>query len=225
CLVSIFSYAEVPHLINYQGFLTDSKGKPLEGMYEITFRIYDAETGQGEMSPWEEVHTGINIQGGIFSVILGSITPLDLPFDKPYFLEIQVGDEVMSPRQRITSVGYAIRAERAEEADSATQAQNAATVEGGDNIIKAWIHFDGTGTIIHGRFNVTSVVKNSIGVHTITWDTDFANTGYCCVVSSDDKGFLEVSDYAVGSVVVRGFSKDGFASDHNGICVIACGDQ
>ncbi len=55
------------------------------------------------------------IQKGIFSVLLGSVTALNLPFDKQYFLEIKVGNEVMSPRQRITSAGYAIRAEVAED--------------------------------------------------------------------------------------------------------------
>ena len=107
-------YAEIPHLINYQGRLTDTDGSPLEGAYELTFRIYDAESAGSLL--WEETHPGVTIQKGIFSIILGSVTDLNLPFDKPYFLEITVGDEVMSPRQRITSVGYSLRAETAEEA-------------------------------------------------------------------------------------------------------------
>lgn len=102
-------YAEVPHLLNYQGRLTDSSGIPLNGSYAITFRLYDAETAGNLL--WEETHTGALIQKGIFSVLLGSVTALNLTFDKPYFLEIKVGTEVMSPRQRITSAGYAIRAE------------------------------------------------------------------------------------------------------------------
>ena len=103
------SNAVVPHLINYQGRLTDSGGTPLNGAYDITFRIYDAETA-GSML-WEETHLGAVIQKGIFSVLLGSVVNLNLAFDIPYFLEIKVGAEVMSPRQRITSAGYAIRAE------------------------------------------------------------------------------------------------------------------
>ena len=122
---SVASYAEIPHLINYQGKLSDKDDNPLEGAYDITFRVYDALTGGNLL--WEEVHTGITIQKGIFSVILGSVTNLDLSFDAPYFLEIKVGAEVMSPRQKITSVGYAIRAETA---DTAVNTTNADTIDG-----------------------------------------------------------------------------------------------
>jgi len=106
------SYAAVPHLINYQGKVTDKGGNPLNGSYDITFRIYDAESAGNLL--WEETQTGVVVDKGLFGILLGSVTALDIPFDKPYFLEIKVGTEVMSPRQRITSAGYAIRAEVAE---------------------------------------------------------------------------------------------------------------
>jgi hypothetical protein len=109
------AFAEIPHLINYQGRLTDTAGVPLNGSYNLTFRIYDAETAGNLL--WEETQTGVIINKGIFAVLLGSVTNLNLAFDKPYFLEIKVGNEVMSPRQRITSAGYAIRAEVAESAE------------------------------------------------------------------------------------------------------------
>ena len=109
------SFAAVPHLINYQGKLTDNNGVPLEGSYAITFRIYDGETAGNLL--WEETQAGVVVQKGVFSVLLGSVANLGLAFDKPYFLEIKVGNEVMSPRQRITSTGYAIRAELAEGVD------------------------------------------------------------------------------------------------------------
>lgn len=113
-------YAAVPHLINYQGQLTDKNDTPLTGAQDITFRIYDAETA-GTML-WEEPHTGVIVEQGIVSIMLGSINNLNLPFDKEYFLEIKVGNEVMSPRQRMASVGYAIRAEKADAAISANTA-------------------------------------------------------------------------------------------------------
>ena len=115
-LLSSLVYAAVPHLINYQGRLTDSSGTPLNGAYSLTFRIYDAETAGNLL--WQETHSGVVIQKGIFGILLGSVTNLDLPFDKSYFLEIKVGNEVMSPRQRITSSAYAIRAETAEDANT-----------------------------------------------------------------------------------------------------------
>ena len=128
-LLATTVYAAIPHLINYQGKLTDPNGKPLEnGSYNITFRIYDAENG-GTML-WQGTYS-VSIQKGIFSVLLGDISDpgynfTNLSFDKPYYLAIKVGsDPEMSPRQKITSSGYAIRSETAE---NAIQAQNAATV-------------------------------------------------------------------------------------------------
>lgn len=121
------SYAAVPHLINYQGRLTDSSGTPLNGSYNLTFRIYDAETAGNLL--WEETNAGVVIQKGIFSVLLGSVTALNLAFDKPYFLEIKVGNEVMSPRQRITTAGYAIRAEKAEGAEGTIKATGGLVIE------------------------------------------------------------------------------------------------
>ena len=105
----LMANAAVPHMINYQGRLTDTNGTPLNGAYQLTFRIYDAETAGNLL--WEEAHSGVVIYKGVFSILLGSVTSLDLSFDKAYFLEIKVGNEVLSPRQRIASAAYAIRAE------------------------------------------------------------------------------------------------------------------
>lgn len=106
----------VPHLINYQGRLSDSSGNPLTGSYNVTFRIYDALTAGNLI--WSETQNGVVVNKGLFCVLLGSVTSLNAAFNIPYYLEIQVGSEVMSPRQQITSAGYAIRAEKAESADA-----------------------------------------------------------------------------------------------------------
>ncbi len=108
--------AAVPHLINYQGQLTNKDNKPLDGTYKLTFKVYDAESGGNLLS--EELFDSVFVEKGVFSVLLGSGKAQNglpligaLAFDKPYFLEIKVGDEIISPRQRLTSTGYAIRAE------------------------------------------------------------------------------------------------------------------
>lgn len=108
--------AAVPHLISYQGRLTDASGNPLTGSYAVTFRIYDAETA-GSML-WEETHLGVVVEKGLFSVFLGGVAALNVTFDRPYFLEIKVGTEVMTPRQKVTSAAYALRSEKAENADA-----------------------------------------------------------------------------------------------------------
>ena len=66
---SSLAIAEIPHLINYQGRLTDSGGSPVaDGVYNITFRIYD-DPNTGTLL-WEEPRTGVQVQKGIFNIIL-----------------------------------------------------------------------------------------------------------------------------------------------------------
>lgn len=103
------SYAEIPKLINYQGRLTDSQGKPLTTA-KVTFRIYDADTAGNLL--WEEIYNPLQMDKGIFNVLLGGKTPLNLAFEKQYYLAIQVGSDLeMYPRQRLASVSYAFTAQ------------------------------------------------------------------------------------------------------------------
>jgi hypothetical protein len=134
--------ADIPKLINYQGMLTDDSGNPLTGSYDLTFYIYDDTTG-GELE-WSETQSGVQVQDGLFNVVLGKQTVLNEAFDESYWLAVKVGTETM-PRVRITSVGYAYRAKIA---DSATVAVSAPTGGGWtDNgtVIKLQTYSDSVG--------------------------------------------------------------------------------
>ncbi len=115
------SFANVPKLIRYQGFLKNSQGVPLEGPYTLTFRLYPAATGSTPL--WTETQTSVPVSTGSFSVLLGSGTTLPagapgldtIDWSTPAWLSIQVGpDPELAPRQQITSVPLAIRAGVAE---------------------------------------------------------------------------------------------------------------
>ena len=112
-LISFSAFA-VPPAISYQGYLTDPSGSPVDGNVDITFSLYDAETS-GSHS-WQETQISIAVSKGLFKVELGSISPFATgQFDIPMWLGIQVGaDAEMSPRQPLSSVGYALKAEDAE---------------------------------------------------------------------------------------------------------------
>ena len=112
-LITWPAIAQVPQLIRYQGTLVDSNNVPLEGTYNLTFRLYGAATGGTAL--WTETQTAVAISRGVFNVLLGQVAPLTLTFDKDYWLSAQVGtDAEMSPRQRLTSVPYAYRADVAD---------------------------------------------------------------------------------------------------------------
>jgi len=94
-----------PKLIRFMGNLKDADGLPLEGAYNVTLRLYEHETD--ETAVWEEVQQ-VDVATGLLDVELGSVTPLDILFDRQYWLGIEVeADGEMSPRFRLTSVPYA----------------------------------------------------------------------------------------------------------------------
>lgn len=100
--------ADVPQLISFQGKLYDSAGDPLTGEYIVIFRMYDVEWEGDPL--WSETLT-INCVNGLYSVILGQITPIDLDFNGQYWLSVQVtGNDELLPRYRLVSVPSAFRA-------------------------------------------------------------------------------------------------------------------
>ena len=55
--------------------------------------------------------------------------------------------------------------------------------------VKAWVNFDGTGTVaIRGAFNVSSITDNGTGQYTINMTTSMPNTNYAIVTSCGTPG-------------------------------------
>lgn len=103
--------AAVPQLIRYQGQAMDSQGVPLEGPYNLTFRLYDAATGGNQV--WMEPHQNVPLMSGHFSVLLGQLTTFQVDWTQLLWLSTQINSEPeLLPRQQITSVPLALVAER-----------------------------------------------------------------------------------------------------------------
>ena len=101
--------AQVPQTMGYQGLLTDGAGVVVaDASYSVTFKIYDMLTGGSLL--WTEVHATVSTVNGVFNVILGSMTPLTIAFDKTLYLEITVGANVLTPRIELTGSPYALNA-------------------------------------------------------------------------------------------------------------------
>ena len=77
------SLAGIPKMINYQGMLTGSDGKtPVPNAnYNLTFKIYGSLAGTDSL--WREYHPNVPVTNGLFNVILGSLTTLNLPLIPP----------------------------------------------------------------------------------------------------------------------------------------------
>jgi hypothetical protein len=101
----------VPMQINYQGYLTDENNMPVNKTVQITFKLYNQDVG-GNML-WSEIRENVAVEAGIYAVVLSNITP-DLFNGEPY-LGVTIDDDVeLSPRQKITSVVFAIKSHEAE---------------------------------------------------------------------------------------------------------------
>ena len=112
-----FSTAAVslPQRISYQGLLTTSGGTPIsDGSYDLTVGLYDS-LAAGSVQ-WSEIHTGVPVHRGTFSIALGSVSPLSLQFTKPYFVQVTATNGpagpsypvTFSPRSELTSSPYSL---------------------------------------------------------------------------------------------------------------------
>jgi hypothetical protein len=150
----------------------------------MTFRIYDAPTGGVLL--WEEEHTSVPVDTGIYTVILGTGTTTSGSFDPSLFsednrwLEVEVEGEVFDPRQQLTSVAYAFTAATAGDAD---------TLDGSDSLdFASDIHThpftDITGTATDAQIPDTITINQAANADTV--DGEHADAFADAVHNHDD---------------------------------------
>lgn len=111
-LTAQIGWAQIPRTISYQGILTDGAGTPVvDGNYSIVFNLYDVATAGTAL--WSETQN-VPVTKGMVSAIIGSVTPINLPFDKQYWLGVTVGTGgELTPRLLLTTAAYGFRADEA----------------------------------------------------------------------------------------------------------------
>ncbi len=111
-----------------QGILKNFDGTVVQdGEKDLTFKIWDAETGGNEL--WSETQTGVYITGGVYNIRLGEVNQVGLaalPFTSNYWVGITVESGAnpleMTPRIKMTGSAYNYRSKLA---DYATYADTA----------------------------------------------------------------------------------------------------
>ena len=115
-VLSINAYAG-PQTLNYQGYLADALGTPLDAPVNITFAIYDFDIGGTAL--WSET-VNVVVSNGLFQTELGFSNPIpENVFDTDFLylgLSVETDDE-MVPRQQLSSVPFANKAEDAKTLD------------------------------------------------------------------------------------------------------------
>jgi hypothetical protein len=119
-LLALPALAQVPQDMTFTGRLVNDLGNPISGPVTLELRVFNAETSGVQL--YTEAHIGVPLDAsGGFSVQLGMGTSPLGSFDAALFsdvdrwLEVQVGTEILTPRQIIGSVPWAFVAERANE--------------------------------------------------------------------------------------------------------------
>lgn len=192
CLVffavpSASALATVPYKMNFQGRLTDTVGtaKP-DGTYNIRFRIYNAAS----TAVWTEDHlvsagNGVSLVGGLFSVQLGSVTPLDPALfntattnQNGMTLEVELPtpatatsaspswtEGAMTPRSPIATSAYAFNSDTVDGLDSSVLARKDAT-----NTFTSSNTFNGTSLFSVNDPSAVGI-QNTSGTKAFTADT------------------------------------------------------
>ncbi|TAK55284.1 MAG: hypothetical protein EPO24_12295 [Bacteroidetes bacterium] len=103
--LTIIVRAQVPQLITHQGYLADTSGQALNGVYPMAFRFFADSTGGSALLG--QTFSGVQVTNGAYAVVLDVAT---LSFNKQLWLETEVFFETLTPRTRLTSVPYALTA-------------------------------------------------------------------------------------------------------------------
>jgi hypothetical protein len=104
----------IPPQINYQGYLTDVWGSPINDTLDMAFQIYEAQPL-------------VPVQNGLFNVLLGRVSPIppDVFIDPNRWLQTEIDGQTLSPRKQIVSVGYSFGSVFSDEASFALTADSA----------------------------------------------------------------------------------------------------
>ncbi|HVE15061.1 MAG TPA: hypothetical protein VNI01_16825, partial [Elusimicrobiota bacterium] len=102
----------VPGNVNYQGRL-QLNGAPTTGTYSMTFRIYTAASGGTPILTLGP--QSVTVTQGIFGTTL-ALSTATLAGSAQKYLEVQVGSQILSPREPINAVPYAVVAKTLEDA-------------------------------------------------------------------------------------------------------------
>jgi len=112
--VGAMALQQTPYMLNYQGYLTDGSGNPLDGVYPMTFALYtDTITTHKIWGP--EVHStpGVTVTKGLFHVVLGDLSQIGgkaiypFYFSNALYLEVAVDGTPLTPRQPLRPTAYA----------------------------------------------------------------------------------------------------------------------
>src|SRR5437762_2627495 len=183
----------------YQGRLTDMS-LAANGAYSMRFDLFAAPTGGTALA--SKTLSPINVANGIFIVQLdfNSPTPCPTCFDgSDRYLEITVGTTTLSPRQKINSVPYAIRALTAANATTVGGLGTGSFVQKSGDTITGTLNLPNNGLQVGANQITTSAARVGIGV-------------------TPTLGKLQISTPALGDYAV--YAENNFTGSANAVGIV-----
>ena len=178
-LLSSIVAAGIPMYITVQGRVTNPDDSPVaSASYPFLFKIFTSETlcgGAGEI--WTSGTQNVYVDKGVFSTNL-NLTGSNIGFDRDYWLEVNFNGNILCPRVRMTSSGYAFAAGRLYATGNSNMSgyniTNVSYLCLGSDCKNAWpsggavtdVWVNETGDLMTGRLNITAGVSPALYVKT-----------------------------------------------------------
>mgnify|MGYP005833207767 CR=1 FL=1 len=229
----------VPMYINYQGYLTDLNGNPINNTspgLAMSFSIYDAESGGSLL--WGPQLQTVPVRQGVFNVklLMNEVDTTVFRTGERRWLQLVIGGQIMTPRTEITSMAYGIHSAKADNADMLDNKHhtdfiwNSTTLQGPANF-----YISGAG-ITNGLFAAYGVGLSGNNTPTIYGrsEKDSSFAVYGSNTSTRGTGVAGCGNYDTlfylaggsgGAFSARRFGLFAYAHDTNGTGVATMGNR
>ncbi len=161
------SNSQVPRYITHQGLLTNASGAPFDTTINMTFKLFTALTGG--TAQYTQTINNVAVSNGVFDATIG---PLSLAFDKQYYLEVEAGSDVLSPRNQLTSAAYSLGPWTTSGNDLYYSLGNVAIGSTGTSGYKAYVN----GSLYSTSLSTGAITASSLSLSTFSASTVTASS-------------------------------------------------